>query len=82
MDGDFNEIRFIKERKGEDVVDKFMRVFSEFVDNHAMVDLPMVGNDFTWSRGEASPSFSRIDRFFYLRGMGNGFPQSYDVCIA
>lgn len=47
--GDFNEIWFIEERRGDEVVDRFMRMFLEFMENLAMVDLPMVGNEFTWA---------------------------------
>lgn len=44
MGGDFNEIKFVEEREGEVVVDSFMRVFSDFVESLAMVDLPMFGS--------------------------------------
>lgn len=44
------------------VVDRFMRGFPEFVDKFSLKDLPMTGNDFTWSRGVVNASMSRTDR--------------------
>lgn len=47
--GDFNEIGFMRERKGEMLVDMFMGVFSEFIDGCGMIDLPLSRSEFTWA---------------------------------
>jgi len=36
--------------------------FNNFIDRHALVELPFIGRRFTWYRGDGH-SMSRIDRF-------------------
>lgn len=61
--GDFNTIRFPEERIGCRGESRVMEEFSEFIDNHCLIDLPLTGAPFTWSRSEDSSSRSRLDRF-------------------
>lgn len=42
------------------VHERVFRVVKKF----SMVDLPMLGNEFTWSRCEVNLSMGRIDKFF------------------
>ena len=39
-----------------------MELFSEFVEDFNLIDLPLEGGSYTWSRGSVRPSMSRIDR--------------------
>lgn len=40
-----------------------MRHFNEFVDLIELVDLPIMGRNYTWSNSQDSERWSRIDRF-------------------
>lgn len=45
------------------VISRAMEEFSEFINNHLLIDLPLTGANFTWSRSEESISKSQLDRF-------------------
>ena len=36
--------------------------FSDFIERNLLVDLPLVGGEYTWFRDLANPAMSRIDR--------------------
>ena len=36
--------------------------FSNFIERNFLVDLPLVGGEYTWFRDSENPSMSRIDR--------------------
>ncbi|XP_028059328.1 uncharacterized protein LOC114263032 [Camellia sinensis] len=52
MGGDFNEIRFLGERKGCSRRDRGMNDFNELIDQLNLVDLPMKGRRFTWCNAQ------------------------------
>ncbi|XP_077242503.1 uncharacterized protein LOC143883018 [Tasmannia lanceolata] len=58
--GDFNEIKSIGERVGCNRINQGMRSFANFIADNELIDLPLSGSAFIWSRGE---SRSRLDRF-------------------
>ncbi|CAK8567895.1 unnamed protein product [Lathyrus sativus] len=61
--GDFNEVKIVEERKGISANSiRDMKVFSEFIVELKLTDLPVFGNKFTWfnSNGKCR---SRMDRF-------------------
>ncbi|XP_028063179.1 uncharacterized protein LOC114266465 [Camellia sinensis] len=62
MGGDFNEIRFLSERKGCSRRDRGMNDFNELIDQLNLVDLPMKGRRFTWCNAQDGKRWSRIDR--------------------
>lgn len=76
MGGDFNENRFVWERKGIVVVDRLMSEISDFVDKYSFVDLPMIRNDFTWSRGDVNLSVSWIARLLISLEWKKLYPKS------
>lgn len=61
---DFNAVHFVWERRGYRELSSHMDEFSSFIDNNSLMDIPLIGSRFTWTRGSfSSPSMSRIDRF-------------------
>ena len=61
--GDFNVVRFSTERRGGCPITRDMVRFSSFVERCSLIDLDLVGAQFTFSNGHSVPSMSRIDRF-------------------
>ncbi|KAL7250145.1 hypothetical protein ACSBR1_012198 [Camellia fascicularis] len=60
LDGDFNEITSIVERKGCLRRSRDMSEFGNFINKMELLDIPMMGGQYTWGN---SQSWSRIDRF-------------------
>jgi hypothetical protein len=62
--GDFNSITNIKERKGSSEVNggsREMVEFGDFLRHLELVDVPLLGRQFTWFHPNGS-SMSRLDR--------------------
>ena len=60
--GDFNIIIYPVEKLGCNSFSSAMFKFSDFIEKHNLVDLPLEGGDYTWFRDSNNPSMSRIDR--------------------
>ncbi|CAN4122125.1 unnamed protein product [Withania somnifera] len=56
LGGDFNTIRYPKERVGCIMISRAMEEFYDFNDNHFLVELPLTSVSFTWSRSKDSSS--------------------------
>jgi hypothetical protein len=69
--GDFNAIRFPSERLGSVRYVASMEAFSQFIFDKGLLDIPMMGGQFSWSNGH---SRSRIDRFLLSSGWEERFP--------
>ncbi|KAG6780767.1 hypothetical protein POTOM_013641 [Populus tomentosa] len=59
--GDFNETLSPSNRKGSSKILSSMLSFKICIDSYGLLELPLNGKKFTWSRGNAA---SRIDRMF------------------
>lgn len=61
--GDFNEVRSCNDRKGRNLcfLISNSRKFEEFIREACLIDVGLVGRNFTWSRLDGKCS-SRIDR--------------------
>ena len=61
--GDFNVFWFPSERSSDSYYTTGMRNFSDFISEKGLVDIPLVGGQFTWSNNQENELWSRIDRF-------------------
>jgi hypothetical protein len=68
--GDFNVVRFPCERSRRFQTITAMLDFSEFIFDQGLMDIPLVGGNFTWSNNRDLQSWSRIDRFLLSLRMG------------
>ncbi|XP_028120238.1 uncharacterized protein LOC114317674 [Camellia sinensis] len=60
--GDFNEIRNLRERRWCSKRDRGMKEFNLFIENMELLDLSMLGRQFTWCNSNEGERWSRIDR--------------------
>ena len=70
--GDFNIIRYPAERVRCTSFNPAMFKFTDFIEKHLMVDLPLVGGEYTWFRDSDNPPMSRIDSVG-VSGLGGTF---------
>lgn len=54
---------YLEERSRATRRTRSMNEFCEFANEHDLIDIPIVGAQFTWSNSQARPSLSRLDRF-------------------
>ncbi|GMI85575.1 hypothetical protein HRI_002226800 [Hibiscus trionum] len=72
--GDFNVVLDESERQGSaEWVDRGA-MLKDFIYQNALVDLPLLGDRFTWFRGGASKAASRIDRILMSQDFVYWFP--------
>ncbi|CAL1352801.1 unnamed protein product [Linum trigynum] len=60
--GDFNLVRCEDDYRGLPRDRELMEKFNELISKQNLIDLPLKGSLFTWSRGGSNGSLSRIDR--------------------
>ncbi|XP_070009518.1 uncharacterized protein [Nicotiana sylvestris] len=63
--GDFNVTRFMEERRDISIISRAMTEFSNFIENLELLDPPLLGGVFTWTRSNNSHIASRLDRFLF-----------------
>ena len=61
--GDFNIIHFPSEHNRLDRLNRSMRRFSEVIDDLELVDLPLLGGNFTWSGGSQNHYHACLDKY-------------------
>ena len=72
--GDFNVVRFPSERSGSSNFTSAMHQFSAFIFEQSLIDLPLVGESFTWSNSREVASRSRLDKFLLSADWEENFP--------
>jgi len=73
LGGDFNVCRFESEKLNCLRRTSAMRSFSDTIQDLNLIDLPLQGAQFTWSRGDNFVQASRIDRFLISTEWSDSF---------
>lgn len=71
---DFNVIRNIEERSGCERVDSSMPYFNNFIEEAGLMDLLIIGSNFTWCGSHDNATFSRLDYFLIVMEMVKCWP--------
>jgi exonuclease III len=72
--GDFNIVRFPSERSCGSNYSTAMMEFSDFIAEQGLIDIPLVGGQFTWSNNQEDEIWSRIDRFLMSPSWEDHYP--------
>ena len=67
-------VRFPSEHSGSTSFTSAMHRFSAFISEQNLVNLPLVGGNFTWSNSKEVASRSRLDRFLLSADWEEKFP--------
>jgi hypothetical protein len=73
--GDFNIVRFPSERSSDSNYSTAMMEFSDFIAEQGLVDIPLVGGQFTWSNNQENEIWSRIDHFLLSPSWEDQYPE-------
>lgn len=95
LGGDFNVVRFAREKNKPVRARRSMRMFNEIISELSLIDPPLANGDYTWSNFRDNPTCSRIDRFLFtaewrgmfsyglqeaqLRGVSDHFPLTFST---
>ncbi|KAE8704873.1 hypothetical protein F3Y22_tig00110435pilonHSYRG00103 [Hibiscus syriacus] len=75
LGGDFNAFLTQEEKRGGDVNLMSMNIFRDFVSKANLIDLPLLGGQFTWCNNREVPTFERLDRFLVDHSFFSQFPK-------
>ncbi|GJZ51103.1 RNA-directed DNA polymerase, eukaryota, partial [Tanacetum coccineum] len=78
--GDFNEVRFERERLGSVFNVHGANEFNSFISNAGLVEIQLEGYSFTWSHPSAA-KMSKLDRFLVSEGFLSLFPHISALCL-
>ncbi|GKE99482.1 RNA-directed DNA polymerase, eukaryota, partial [Tanacetum coccineum] len=78
--GDFNEVRFERERLGSVFNVHGANEFNSFISNAGLVEIQLEGYSFTWSHPSAA-KMSKLDRFLVSKGFLSLFPHISALCL-
>ena len=79
--GDFNVVRFPKERRNYGRISSNMRSFSNFIQEFSLVDLTLSGGSFTWCGGQNKQSMLRIDCFLLTSDQEEHFSNTMQTIL-
>nr|GEU65074.1 RNA-directed DNA polymerase, eukaryota [Tanacetum cinerariifolium] len=78
--GDFNEVRFERERMGLVFNSQGAHEFNNFILNSGLVDIHLEGYSYTWVYPSAS-KMSKLDHFLVSEGLISFFPSMSAICL-
>nr|GFB09744.1 RNA-directed DNA polymerase, eukaryota [Tanacetum cinerariifolium] len=78
--GDFNEVRFKRERMGSVFHQQGANVFNSFILNSSLVEVQLEGYEFTWMHPSGS-KMSKLDRFLVSERLISTFPHMFAICL-
>ncbi|XP_070003185.1 uncharacterized protein [Nicotiana sylvestris] len=79
--GDFNVCRFVHERLNCTRRSRAMRSFSEMIQDLDVMDLPLQGAHYTWSKGDNSLQASRINWFLICPEWNDSFKDVRQIAL-
>ncbi|XP_070045594.1 uncharacterized protein [Nicotiana tomentosiformis] len=79
--GDFNVVRFESEKLNCTSRSKAMKLFSEIIQDLDVIDLPLHGAQYTWSKGDNCLQASRIDRFLISNEWNDSFNDVRQIAL-
>lgn len=75
--GDFNNIRFTKEKNTLDEVHRHTPLFNSLIQFYELRELVMSGGLFTWSNNQEYPTLEKLDRVLMTKEWEDLFPQAF-----
>jgi exonuclease III len=72
--GDFNLVRFMKDKSNNKVDLKWCEKFNEWIDKSNLLEINLLGRCFTWSNNQENATMSHIDRVFCTTDFDAKFP--------
>ncbi|KAL4183554.1 hypothetical protein AMTRI_Chr11g155680 [Amborella trichopoda] len=81
LGGDFNITRWSFERNSSNTISKSMIEFSDLISKHELIEIPLIGNQFTWSDHGAQPTQSTLDRFLVSPSWEESLTGSYALTL-
>lgn len=72
--GDFNVVKNAEEKIGLSLHQYAVEDFGNFIEGMGLIDLPLVGGNFTWCSNRSPPTFCRLDRFLVAPDFLENFP--------
>lgn len=73
--GEWNVVRFPSEKLKDGRLSTEMRLFSDWLNAHSLVDLQLSGAAFTWSDHKDRPTLSGLDRFLVSNDWLDRYPK-------
>jgi exonuclease III len=74
--GDFNALRNFEDSTGTSTIVRELQDFNNTVRDLELIEIPIQSIRYTWSSMRASPTFSKLDRFFISTEWDEMFPLS------
>ena len=74
--GDFNIIRYVKEKNTMDGVPRHTPLFNSLIHFYELRELVMNGGLFTWSNNQEKPTLKKLDRVLVTKDWEDLFPEA------